>query len=218
MYTSWKRTLGIILSTGLFIMPLGAYATVGEEQDKTAIGRATEAHYDAGQDEAGTKVTRSDSSGEADGLSADHEATSTTNSQDLSIAQTDVAQTEDNVVQGAESSPPDSQTAAERQGDAEGNTRDKSTQTDISAAEGEGGKPDKADSTADDGDEFDKVNINTATAEELVDGLKGIGPSKAGEIIKYREKHGPFKKIDHLKKVKGIGPSTYEKIQSQLEL
>ncbi|TCL04125.1 ComEA family DNA-binding protein [Sodalis ligni] len=209
MYTSWKRTLGIILSTGLFIMPLGAYATVGDDQDTTAIGHAAEAHHHTGLDEGGTKATRGDSSAEVDALTPDHEATSTASGQDLPIAQTG-----DKVVQGA-----DSQTAVAPQDDAEGNAKDKSTQTDVLAAEGEGaGKSDKADSTADDEDEFEKVNINTATAEELAEGLKGIGPSKAGEIIKYREKHGPFKKIDHLKKVKGIGTATYEKIQSQLEL
>lgn len=59
-------------------------------------------------------------------------------------------------------------------------------------------------------DDFDvqKVNINTATAEELVEVLKGIGPKKAQAIIDYREAKGPFASIEQLQEVKGIGPAT----------
>ncbi|TCV94409.1 comEA protein [Biostraticola tofi] len=53
----------------------------------------------------------------------------------------------------------------------------------------------------------DKVNINTADAEDLADALNGIGPKKAEAIISYREKNGPFTNIEDLSKVKGIGPA-----------
>ena len=61
------------------------------------------------------------------------------------------------------------------------------------------------------------VNINTATKDELVS-LKGIGPSRAQEIIDYRTKNGPFKTVDDLEKVKGIGPGTMKQIKSQISV
>ena len=57
-----------------------------------------------------------------------------------------------------------------------------------------------------------KININTATAKEL-DTLPGIGPAYAERIIKYREEFGPFKKIEDMKKVRGIGDATFEEIK-----
>ncbi len=63
----------------------------------------------------------------------------------------------------------------------------------------------------------EKININTARAEELV-ALPGIGPSYAARIVKYREKNGPFKKIEDLLNVRGIGPKTFERIRDRLTL
>ncbi len=60
-----------------------------------------------------------------------------------------------------------------------------------------------------------QVNINTATKEQL-DGLKGIGPTKAQAIIDYRTKNGPFKTVDDLEKVNGIGPATMKDIRSSV--
>ena len=50
------------------------------------------------------------------------------------------------------------------------------------------------------------VNINTANADNLAVNIKGVGKKKAEAIIAYREANGPFKSIDDIKKVKGIGP------------
>jgi len=62
-----------------------------------------------------------------------------------------------------------------------------------------------------------KININTATAEQLTS-LKGIGPKKAQAIIEFRKKNGKFKKLEDLMLVKGIGKKTFEKIKPYLTL
>ena len=59
------------------------------------------------------------------------------------------------------------------------------------------------------------VNINTATAEQL-DSLPGIGPKVAARIIEYRQKNGPFKKIEDLMNVRGIGEKNFLKIKDRL--
>lgn len=61
------------------------------------------------------------------------------------------------------------------------------------------------------------VNINTATPAEL-DGVKGIGPSKAQAIVDYRSKNGPFKSLDDLKNVKGFGEKSITKLKSELSV
>ncbi len=57
-----------------------------------------------------------------------------------------------------------------------------------------------------------KININTATVEELTE-LKGIGEKKAHYIIEYRKGVGPFAEIEDLKNVKGVGDKIFNKIK-----
>ncbi|GLI87250.1 competence protein ComEA [Bacillus subtilis] len=59
------------------------------------------------------------------------------------------------------------------------------------------------------------VNINTATLEEL-QGISGVGPSKAEAIIAYREENGRFQTIEEITKVSGIGEKSFEKIKSSI--
>jgi competence protein ComEA len=61
------------------------------------------------------------------------------------------------------------------------------------------------------------ININTATKDELV-GLPGIGPAKAQAIVDYRKAHGPFKTVEELKDVKGIGAKRFEKLKPDLSV
>jgi comEA protein len=56
------------------------------------------------------------------------------------------------------------------------------------------------------------ININTASKEELT-ALPKIGPVTAERIIRYREDYGPFRAMDDLLKIKGIGPKTLERIR-----
>lgn len=57
------------------------------------------------------------------------------------------------------------------------------------------------------------VDINTADKTTLSTMLNGIGEKKAEAIIAYREENGPFKSIEELANVKGIGEATVEKNQ-----
>ncbi len=57
------------------------------------------------------------------------------------------------------------------------------------------------------------LNVNTASAQDL-QVLPGIGQKTAGNIITYRDDHGAFTSVDHLIRVKGIGPKTLEKIRN----
>lgn len=61
----------------------------------------------------------------------------------------------------------------------------------------------------------DKININTAQAEELCT-LPGIGAAKADAIIAYRSEHGSFKQIEDIMKVTGIKQSGYEKLRERI--
>ena len=59
------------------------------------------------------------------------------------------------------------------------------------------------------------VNLNTATALELQQ-VPGIGPSTADKILKMRKSYGPFKSVDDLRAIKGIGPKRMEKMRKYI--
>ena len=63
-----------------------------------------------------------------------------------------------------------------------------------------------------------KVNINTATAEQIASAMNGIGDNKAKAIIEYRKSHGKFKSISALENVDGIGSKTIEKNKGNISL
>jgi competence protein ComEA len=62
------------------------------------------------------------------------------------------------------------------------------------------------------------VNINTADADTLASALKGIGSSRAIEIVRYRESYGPFTSVDELAEVKGIGKATLDQNRAAITL
>jgi competence protein ComEA len=62
-----------------------------------------------------------------------------------------------------------------------------------------------------------RININTATAEEL-EALPEIGPVMAAKIVAYRTTHGPFETIEDIQDVDGIGPKTFEAIKDLIEV
>ena len=61
------------------------------------------------------------------------------------------------------------------------------------------------------------VNINTASAADL-EGLPGIGAKTAARIIEYRQKNGPFKKIEELMNVRGVGEKNFLKLKPQISV
>jgi competence protein ComEA len=60
-----------------------------------------------------------------------------------------------------------------------------------------------------------KINLNKATVEELSQ-LKGIGMKYAERIVQYRDKNGPFKNVEDLLNVQGIGPRILEKNKDRI--
>ena len=61
------------------------------------------------------------------------------------------------------------------------------------------------------------ININTAPASDL-ETLPGIGARTAERIIEYRQKNGPFKKIEELMNVPGVGEKNFLKLRTQVSV
>ena len=60
------------------------------------------------------------------------------------------------------------------------------------------------------------IDINSADAATIAGEIKGIGPAKAKAIVKYREDNGPFKSVEALVGVAGIGEKTLERIRGYI--
>jgi competence protein ComEA len=59
------------------------------------------------------------------------------------------------------------------------------------------------------------VNLNSATVAEIAS-LPGIGPKTADLVVQYRTKNGPFKKIEEIMNVRGVGEKSFLKIKDRL--
>lgn len=64
----------------------------------------------------------------------------------------------------------------------------------------------------------EKVNINTANAEQISSALNGVGDNKAKAIVEYRSSHGKFKSIESLENVDGIGEKTVASNKDKISL
>ncbi len=62
------------------------------------------------------------------------------------------------------------------------------------------------------GEEIPKIDLNTATLSQL-NGLPGIGPVIAERILELREKSGPYKRIEDLMNIRGIGEKKFLKLK-----
>jgi competence protein ComEA len=62
------------------------------------------------------------------------------------------------------------------------------------------------------------VNVNTASAEQIAENLKGVGLTKAEAIVAYREANGAFVHVDELVNVKGIGVRTVDQNRGMILL
>lgn len=61
------------------------------------------------------------------------------------------------------------------------------------------------------------VDLNTATTEALIS-IPGIGKVMAERIVAWREEHGPFRRVEDLMKVKGVGEKTFEKLRPYVKV
>jgi|SRR5579859_6655571 len=61
------------------------------------------------------------------------------------------------------------------------------------------------------------INLNTANSQQLQE-VPGIGPATADKILKMRKSYGPFKSVDDLRAIKGIGPKRLERMRKYLSV
>lgn len=76
----------------------------------------------------------------------------------------------------------------------------------------------KAPEAAKGDEEPTKVSINAASAEALAQAMNGVGLKKAQAIVSYRDEYGPFKTLEDLQQVPGMGASLVERNLDRLTL
>ena len=62
-----------------------------------------------------------------------------------------------------------------------------------------------------------RVNINKASVEELLE-LPRVGETVAKRIVVFREENGPFKKVEDIKSVRGIGDKVFDQIRPSIRV
>ncbi len=61
------------------------------------------------------------------------------------------------------------------------------------------------------------ININTASRDEL-EKLPGVGPSLASRVIEHRERHGPFRRAEHLMMVRGFSDRRFRELRAYIDV
>lgn len=90
------------------------------------------------------------------------------------------------------------------------------SQTKAGETSGEQAKASTSSKASD--EEGTRVSINSASAEALAQAMNGVGLKKAQAIVSYREEYGPFKTLDDLKQVPGMGNSLVERNLAHITL
>lgn len=100
---------------------------------------------------------------------------------------------------------------------AAGDKRETAVQIGIIGQEDASGKEVSGQADAGNGNQSGRININTATKQELCT-IPGVGETRAAAIISYRESHGGFAKPEDIMKVNGIKEGMYEKIKDSISV
>ena len=67
------------------------------------------------------------------------------------------------------------------------------------------------------GDGAQQIDLNSASREQLMQ-VKGIGPALADRIVEFRKEHGPFRRVEDILKVRGVGEKSLAKLKPYLKV
>lgn len=202
----------------LIIMLLGFLFLENQERERKVIYRGeageakeeflTEGKYESLEENRSTKEQESkdtqNSRKVSSGSESEEKAISVGTPKEEKNSIGEFGKSEDVLVSAGESSPESVLSSA-----------GKSSPESLLSSAGESSPERLAKGEAEDKKQGKKININTATEEEL-ESLKGIGPATAKNIISYREEYGGFSSIEEIKNVKRIGDKIFEKIKGDI--